>query len=166
MSRSRTRGTSPPRREDSTLRPPEISKVSWRVMLSGPGRSPAVLEATLTPEGVGIVLRDCQGDPIDERWIDADVARSESGGRILLEWRSARRCEIRILLTSGHVPLVRSRLPESMGLPGGRYDLIGCHITSGLDHGPQDGFAGGLKKGITGELDRELASGFVAGRPS
>ena len=93
---------------------------------------PARMEAVLSSEGISLTILDQQGDLLRKQWLEARSNRVERKGHLLLEWAvhpesdSSGSILARILLAGGQPPLVRTRLPESIGLPGGRYDLQAC----------------------------------------
>ena len=107
-------------------------KIRWRVILpaSSPNTapSPATLEAILTEDGISVVLSDRRGETLFEQRMESTVAGTEGAEHRLHEWRGRTQPSndtpvVRILVATGQPPLVRTTLPELMGLPAGRYDL-------------------------------------------
>ena len=119
---------------------PNLSwRVHWRAILPAttPGKAHATarLEAFLSSEGIELTLRDQHGAVLGQRWLDAVASSVQTNTHLLLEWArpeesptdrgpSSDLMMVRVLLEEGRKPLVRTMLPESMGLPGGRYDLV------------------------------------------
>ncbi|MBC03588.1 MAG: hypothetical protein CMJ34_09855 [Phycisphaerae bacterium] len=131
VTRPRKDVVGPSSRIDSV--PAPTWRVLWRAIqpATGPGSEPAstTLEALLSPEVIELKLRDRHGAILDQRRFDVVSAELQRDDMHLLEWRpspeqASERAMARILLEAGRPPLVRTTLPESMGLPGGRYDVL------------------------------------------
>lgn len=108
-------------------------KVRWRVILpaTSPNTmpSPATLEAVLCDDEITVVLSDREGKTLFEQRMEATREEEDGKGHRLLEWRCRSQSSdgtplVRVLVAAGQPPLVRTTLPELMGLPGGRYDLV------------------------------------------
>ena len=118
-------------------------EVHWRAILPattpGTAHATATLEAILSPERVELTLRDQQGAVLGQQWFEAVTVSIQTGNHLLLEWASPggdphdpkpNSVLIRVLLEAGREPLIRTTLPETMGLAGGRYDLMNAAAIS------------------------------------
>ena len=108
-------------------------RILWRAIQPATVResepTATTLEALLSPDAIELTLRDRHGANIRQRRFEVVSTALERDDIRLLEWRTSPeqasvRAIARILLEVGRPPLVRTTLPESMGLAGGRYDVL------------------------------------------
>lgn len=122
-----------PTERSSSRTTPEVGwTLRWRAILPATSPNtvpaPASLEASVSENGILVGLRDRRGKLLFEQRIESTFDRTIADGHVLLEWTAPSRASTgpplaRILVATGQGPLVRTMLPELVGLPGGRYDL-------------------------------------------
>ena len=119
-------------RQGSLLATDTCWRVEWRVLLRDPASDPpvkkTVLRAYLGQEVIHLELVDPQGKKLIADTLQVRRTERTVDGGCLVQWTvDGERRPLARLMTdeNGEAPLLRTSLPEHLGLTGGRHDLSG-----------------------------------------